>query len=157
MEAAAMFGISAAVFMEFSGIKIPGIVPIAEAFKVIGSIVVLLAGVYVFMEIFSRIFRKWLLKTASLLKINEMSVMGFMTTLANSIPTLSMIKDMDPRGKLLNCVFMSSGAFMIGDHLAYCGAIAPELLFPMLVTKATAAVSAVLLAMWCTGKNPDLQ
>ena len=38
------------------------------------------------------------------------------------------------------------------DHLAYCGAVVPELIFPMLVTKATAAFLAVLLAVLWTRK-----
>lgn len=149
MEIIALTGVTAAVFVELAGIKIKGLIPLTEALSVIGSIVILLAGVYVFMELFSRIFRKWLMAAGKKLQVNETSVMGVLATLANSIPTLSMLKNMDPRGKLLNCVFMSSGAFMIGDHLAYCGAVAPELLFPMIVTKFTAAFSAVLLALWC--------
>lgn len=150
MEIIALSGAAAAVFAELSGIKIKGLLPLSDALAVIGSIVVLLAGVYVFMELFSRIFRKLLAAAGRKLQVNETSVMGFLTTLANSIPTLSMLKDMDPRGKLLNCVFMSSGAFMIGDHLAYCGAVVPELLFPMIVTKATAAFSALFLALYCS-------
>ena len=149
MEVLAMAGVAAAVFMEFSGVKIPDIVPLGEAVKIIGSIVVLLSGVYVFMELIARMFRKGLLAAGNKLKINETSVMGLITTSANSIPTLTMIKDMDPRGKMLNCAFMASGAFMFGDHLAYCGAVVPELLFPMILTKFIAAVCAVLLAAYC--------
>ena len=157
MEAVAMAGISAAVFTELTGIPIPGITPPGEALKIVGSITVMLAGVYVFMEIASRIFRKALLRAGEALKINSVSVMGFLTTAANSIPTLSLLREMDPRGKLLNCAFLSSGAFMLGDHLAYCGAVVPELIFPMLVTKGTAAFLAVLLAVLWTRKAGDSQ
>ena len=149
MEILAMAGCAAAVFTEFSGITIPGLLPLGEAVKVIGSIVVLLAGVYVFMELAARIFRKPLLKLGEKSKLNEHSVMGFITTSANAIPTLPMIKQMDPKGKMLNCAFMSSGAFMLGDHLAYCGAAAPKLLFPLILTKFTAALCAVGLAALC--------
>ena len=153
MEVLAMAGCAAAVFMEFSGVRIPGLVPLGEAVKVIGAIVVLLSGVYVFMEILTRLFRKFLLGAGKRFNINETSVMGLITTSANSIPTLAMVKDMDPKGKMLNCAFMASGAFMFGDHLAYCGAVVPELLFPMILTKFTAAVLAVLLADFCCRKE----
>ena len=142
-------GISVAVFMDLAGKPLAGLTPVSEAVKIIGSIVVLLSGVYVFMELIARMFRKGLLAAGNKLKINETSVMGLITTSANSIPTLTMIKDMDPRGKMLNCAFMASGAFMFGDHLAYCGAVVPELLFPMILTKFIAAVCAVLLAAYC--------
>ena len=153
MEILAMAGCAAAVFMEFSGVRIPDLVPLGEAVKIIGAIVVLLSGVYVFMEILTRIFRKFLLAAGKRFAVNETSVMGIITTSANSIPTLAMIKDMDPKGKMINCTFMASGAFMLGDHLAYCGAVVPQLLFPMILTKLTAAVLAVLLVCFCCRKE----
>lgn len=149
MEALAMAGCAAAVFMEFSGVKIPGIVPLGEAVKVIGAIVVLLSGVYVFMELVTRIFRKYLLALGKRFAINEISITGLITTSANSIPTLAMVREMNPKGKMINCTFMASGAFMFGDHLAYCGAVVPELLFPMILCKFTAAVTAVILVCFC--------
>ena len=153
MELLAMAGCAAAVFMEFSGVKIPGLVPLGDAVKIIGNIVVLLSGVYVFMELLTRIFRKYLLAAGKKFAINEVSVMGVLTTSANSIPTLAAVKDMDPKGKMINCTFMASGAFIFGDHLAYCGAVVPELLFPMMVTKMTAAVTAVILVAFCCRKK----
>lgn len=153
MEVLAMIGCVAAVFMEFSGIKIPDLVPLGDAVKIIGSIVVLLSGVYVLMAILTRLFHKFLLFAGRKMGVNETSVMGFITTAANSIPTFDMIKDMDPKGKMLNCAFMSSGAFMLGDHLAYCGAVVPDLLFPMILCKLTGAVFAVCLAALCWRKR----
>lgn len=155
MEVLAMAGCASAVFMEFSGVKIPHLVPLGEAVKVIGAIVCLLSGVYVLMELATRVFRKFLLKAADKFAVNETSVMGFITSAANSIPTLAMVKDMDPKGKMLNCAFMASGAFMVGDHLAYCGAVVPELLFPMLITKLTAALLAVWLAAFCWKRRKE--
>ena len=68
--------------------------------------------------------------------------------LANAIPSLIMIKDMDRRGKLLNGAFMTCAAYMLGDHLAFCGATAPKLLVPLLVTKFAAGAAAFLLALF---------
>ena len=85
---------------------------------------------------------------AKKLKINEVAVLGFITTLAYAIPTLAMIKDMNPRGKMLHCAFLASGEFILGDHLAYCSAVVPELVLPLLATKFTGAVCAVLIAAY---------
>ena len=82
------------------------------------------------------------------LGINEASVLGLLSTLANTIPTFALVKDMDRKGKVLNFAFMTSASFAFADHLAFCTAVAPKLLLPMLVTKLTAAVAAFLLA-WC--------
>ena len=62
--------------------------------------------------------------------------------------TLVMIKDMDKRGKLINGAFVTSAAYMLGDHLAFCGAAAPKLLVPLLITKFTAGFCSILLALF---------
>ena len=82
-----------------------------------------------------------------ILKINNIAIIGFLTTVANAVPTLIMMKDMDDRGKFLNCAFIVSGAYMLGDHLAFCGAVVPELIIPLIVTKLTAGAAAVLTAL----------
>jgi len=148
MEIISLSGASAAVFAELAGIRIPGIEPVGDALRIIGSIVIVLPGVNVLTEILARLLRRQLTAVGRWLGINENAVAGFLSTLANSVPTLSRIREMDPRGKVLNCAFISSGAFLLGDHLAFCSAVAPEFILPLSIAKATGAVSAVALALW---------
>ena len=152
MEIVSLSGASAAVFAELAGIGIPGIAPVGDALRIIGSIVIVLPGVYVLTEILTRVMRRQLAAVGRWLGINENAVAGFLSTLANSIPTLSRIREMDPLGKVLNCAFLSSGAFLLGDHLAFCSAVAPEFILPLSVAKATGALSAAALAWWWTKK-----
>ncbi len=153
MELIALTGISAAVFMDLAGHPVKSLMPVNEAVKIIGAIAVMLGGVYVFTTILSIMLKKFLPAVSGKLGVNDVAVTGIITTLANAIPTMAMIKDMDNRGKMLNCAFLSSGAFMLGDHLAYCSAAAPELIFPLLATKLTGAVSAAILAYIYCRKN----
>ena len=148
METISMAGVTVAFFAELAGVKIACINPIGEAIVIIGNIALLLGGVYVFTAILTRLLSKVMPRICSLLQVNEVAVVGLLTTLANSIPALSMIKDMDARGKQLNCAFMASAAFMLGDHLAYCGAVAQEMLFPLISAKLTGGVLAAGLAMY---------
>ena len=148
LEAISMAGAAVALFAGLSGIKIPCLNPIGDAVLIIGNIALLLGGVYVFTTILIRLLSKVMPGICRLLKINEVAVAGLLTTLANSIPTLGMIKDMDERGKQLNCAFMASAAFMLGDHLAYCGTAAQELIFPLIITKLTGGVLAAALVMY---------
>ncbi len=153
METISMGGVVAALFAEFSGIKIACLNPIGDAIVIIGNIALLLGGVYVFTAILTRVLRKIMPVICRILQVNDIAVIGLLTTLANSIPTLSMIKDMDERGKQLNCAFMASAAFMLGDHLAYSGATAQELIFPLITTKIIGGVLAAALAMYLWRKN----
>lgn len=118
---------------------------IYEGIKIVGSIVIVLPGAYVFIELLNRCCKKFFIKAGKKLSINHISVLGMITSLANSIPTFLIIKDMDKKGKILNFAFLTGGAFAFGDHLAFCCAVAPKLALPLLVTKLTAAFTALIL------------
>ena len=148
IEIVALTGIVLAITAEltgFSGDERWLLEPIQEGIKIVGSIVIVLPGAYVFIELLNRGCKNFFIKAGSKLGINHVSVLGMITSLANSIPTFLIVKDMDKKGKVLNFAFLTGGAFALGDHLAFCCAVAPELALPLLVTKFTAAFSALLI------------
>ena len=153
IEIIALSGVVAAITAELTGLSGGGFLePIQEGIKIVGSIVIVLPGAYVFIELLNRCCRNFFLRTGKKLGINEISVLGLITSLANSIPTFLMVKDMDRKGKLLNFAFLTGGAFAFGDHLAFCCAIAPGLAFPLLITKLVSAFSAFLLTYFLYNK-----
>lgn len=121
-----------------------------DAMDMVVNIVLILPGTYVMVTLLSRLLAKPVEKLGLLLHINNTSTTGLVTTIANCIPTMGMTGDMDHRGKVLNFAFLVSGGYLLGDHMAFCNAIEPTLVLPMIVGKATAAVTALLLAMWVT-------
>ena len=147
MEIIAISGLILAVFLYLSGFSIPGLVSIQEPIKIVGSIVVVLPGVYVFTDLLGRSLKNFLPKIGKSLNINNIAIIGFLTTAANAVPTLIMMKDMDERGKFLNATFLVSCAYMLGDHLAFCGAVIPEMIMPLIVTKLTTGITAVIAAL----------
>ena len=88
-----------------------------------------------------------------LLGINDAAAAGLIASLANSIATFGMVKDMNPRGKVMNIAFAVSAAFVFGDHLGYTAGFAPEVLPAMIVGKLTGGISALALAWWFTRKE----
>lgn len=149
MECVALSGLVIAVLFRALNIKAVMLAPLENAITIIGMIAVILPGVYVFTEVLSRVINKLLPVSGNDSKLNNISLVGFISTAANAIPTLVMIKKMDERGKLLNCAFLGSGAYVLGDHLAYCTVAEPKLIVPLLIAKLTAASSAVFLAWLC--------
>lgn len=148
IEILALTGIVLAIVAEltgFAGEKGWLLEPIQEGIKIVGSIVIVLPGAYVFIELLNRCCKNIFIQAGQKIGINHTAVLGMITSLANSIPTFLMIKDMDNKGKILNFAFLTGGAFALGDHLAFCCAIQPKLALPLLVTKLTAAFSALLL------------
>ena len=147
-------GLAAAIFQSLTGwVLIPGMNGIEEGFHTVGEIAIVLAGAFPLVFVITKLFRKPLLKLGHLLGINDTAAAGLIASLANSIATFGMVKDMDDRGKVVNIAFAVSAAFVFGDHLGFTAGFAPELLTAVIVGKLVGGVSAVLIALLLTRKK----
>ena len=147
-------GLAAAIFEALTGWEIiPGMNGIEEGFQTVGDIAIVLAGAFPLVFAITRLLRKPLLKLGSLLGINDTAAAGLVASLANSIATFGMVKDMDDRGKVVNIAFAVSAAFVFGDHLGFTAGFAPELLPAVIVGKLVGGISAVAVALLLTRKR----
>ena len=147
-------GLAAAIFEALTGWElIPGMNPIADGFHTVGEIAIVLAGAFPLVFVITKLFRKPLLKLGKLLGINDTAAAGLVASLANSIATFGMVKEMDDRGKVVNIAFAVSAAFVFGDHLGFTAGFAPELLPAVIVGKLAGGISAVAVALWLTRKK----
>ena len=148
-------GLGLGIFRAVTGVNlIPGLAPIEDGFLTVGAIAIVLAGAFPLVAVLSRLLRKPLLKLGITLGINETAATGLLASLANSIATFSLVKDMDDRGKVVNIAFAVSAAFVFGDHMGFTAGFAPEVLPAMIVSKLVGGISAVAVALWITKKNP---
>jgi len=147
-------GLAAAIVETLTGwTVIPGLAPLSDGFETVGAIAIVLAGAFPLVYTVTKIFRKPLLKLGRLLGINDAAAAGLVATLANSIATLGMVKDMDDRGKVVNIAFAVSAAFVFGDHLGFTAGFAPEMLPSMIAGKLVGGISAAALALLLTRKE----
>lgn len=143
----ATFGLVLGAMDLLLGFKpIKNIAPVTEGIEVVGSIALTLAGAFCLVFVITKLFAKPLEKVGKLLGINEKAAAGLVATLANSIPMFEMMGDMDKRGKIINVAFAVSAAFVFGDHLGFTAGVAKEMLFPMIVGKLVAGISAIFVA-----------
>ena len=146
-------GLAAIIVQTLTGfVIIPGLAPIEEAFQTVGTIAIVLAGAFPLVAALTRLLKKPLMKLGKLLGINDTAAAGLIASLANSIATFNMVKDMDNRGKVVNIAFAVSAAFVFGDHLGFTAGFAPELLPAMIVGKLVGGITAVAVAIWITKK-----
>ncbi len=75
------------------------------------------------------------MSVGKVLNMNNIAAAGMVATLANNIPMFGMMKQMDTRGKVINCAFAVSAAFALGDHLGFAAANMNAMIFPMIVGK----------------------
>lgn len=147
-------GLAAAIVEAMTGFAvIPGMAPISEGFATVGTIAIILSGAFPLVFAVTKLLRRPLMAVGKHLGINDAAAAGLIASLANSIATFGMVKDMNERGKVVNIAFAVSAAFVFGDHLGFTAGFAPEMIGPMIAGKLAGGISAVAVAMWLTGKD----
>lgn len=147
-------GLAAAIVEALTGYAIiPGMAPISEGFATVGTIAIVLAGAFPLVFVITKLLRRPLMAVGKWLGINDAAAAGLIASLANSIATFGMVKDMNERGKVINIAFAVSAAFVFGDHLGFTAGFAPEMIGAMIIGKLAGGISAVGVAAWLTRKE----
>ena len=144
-------GLVASIVQTLTGfVLIPDLAPIEDGFLTVGSIAIVLAGAFPLVFVITKLLNKPLMKLGKLIGINDTAAAGLIASLANSIATFGMVKDMDGRGKVVNIAFAVSAAFVFGDHMGFAAGFAPEMLPAMIVGKLVGGISAIAVAILLT-------
>ena len=141
-------GLAAAAFQSMTGVVlIPGMSPIGEALSIIGQIGVVLLGTFPVLSILTKVLDKPLTSVGKNIGLDGVSTAGIIFTLANSIPVYKMMKDMTPRGKIVNTAWLVPATAALGDHLGFTAGVLPEAITPVVISKIIAGVLAIALAL----------
>jgi len=147
-------GLVCAIVEALTGfVIIPGLAPISEGFETVGAIAIVLAGAFPLVYAVTKLLKKPLLKLGKVLGVNDTAAAGLIASLANSIATFDMMKNMDTRGKVVNVAFAVSAAFVFGDHMGFTAGFAPEMLPAVILGKLAGGISAVAVALLLTRKH----
>lgn len=119
---------------------------ITEGIAVAGAIGPVLAGALPFVACLNRVLSKPLQKFSAKTGMTEAGVTGFLLTCANNMAMFATVSKMKDREKVMNVAFAVCAAFVIGDHLAFTAANAPECIAPMMAAKLISGIIAVILA-----------
>lgn len=146
-----------AVFQHQTGIRFPlfdmmvtpnehNVTPLEEGLQIVTSIAIVLIGAFPMVEWITRTFSKSLMSFGKKLKVNDKASTGFIATLANNIPMFNILDSMDSKGKILNIAFAVSASFVFGDHLGFTAGANKDMIFPVIVGKLAAGITALILA-----------
>ena len=117
-----------------------------EGVEIIFNIACVMAGAFPLLYIISKLVAKPLSALGKKTGMNEKSLLGFISTLATSVTTFGMMKEMDDRGAVLNSAFAVSAAFTLADHLAFTLSFKADYLGAVIVGKLLSGILAVTLA-----------
>ncbi|WP_297209637.1 ethanolamine utilization protein EutH [uncultured Flavonifractor sp.] len=146
-----------AVFEQITGIMFPvfhimvenpadGSRGLDSGLLVCGQIAIVLIGAFPMVEWITRTFGGALSKIGGALGMDEKGSAGMVANLANNIAMFNIMGEMNPKGKLLNVAFAVSAAFVFGDHLGFTAGNNPDMIFPVIVGKLVAGITAIILA-----------
>ncbi len=147
-------GLAAGIFSHLTGkTLIPHMSPIKDAFSIVADVAIILAGVFPLIKVISKIFSKVFAAAGKKIGIDETSVLGLISSLANSIPTFEMAGKMNAKGRMMNMAFAVSASFVFGDHLAFTMSFDNRFLFAVIAGKLISGVCAVVAAHFMYRKN----
>lgn len=141
-------GLALGIFRFLSGKElISGLATIEEGAAVCLNAAIVMTGAFPLMNIISRLLASPLKALGSRIGVNSSSALGIVSSLATSMTTFEMMKDMDEKGVVINSAFAVSGAFTFAGHLAFTLAFDPAYIMPMIVGKIVAGFTAILLSI----------
>lgn len=143
-----------AAIQDIVGLAIlPGLAALDDALSIVGAIAIVMLGSLPLAELLrrsmSRLFR-WI---GSKTGLNDASTTGLIVGTITVMPALAMVRDMDPRGKVLCGAFLVCGASAFAAHMGFATATRPDLILPLLGGKFAGALLALVLALGMTGKK----
>ncbi len=146
-------GLALGIFQYLTGkVIIKNTAPIMESAVTVVHICLVLAGTFPLISIISRLLKKPLSALGKKTELDETSVLGLISTLANSIATINTVDKMNRKGVILNMAFAVSAAFVFGDHLAFTLSYNPSQILPVIVGKLVAGFSALFVASFVSSK-----
>ena len=118
--------------------------------KIVSGIGIVLLGSLPAAELLQRALNKPLYMLGSRLGLNDSSLAGLMIGFVSVTPALTMLKDMDSRGKTMNTAFLVCAASALASHLGFTLSAERSMLMPLLFTKLVGGLLAAVLALILT-------
>lgn len=127
--------------------------PLEEGAVMIFEIAIILSGAFPLFYFLSSKLHRYIKRIENRFGINQYSILGMISCLANCIPMFGIYDNMDNKGKVLNGAFVVSGAFTFGGQLAYISSVAPNATNAFIISKLSAGITAVILANYIVKKE----
>lgn len=141
-------GLMAGIIEFLLGVKlIPHSAPLEEGILIVFNAGAVMAGAFPLLYLLQKALKKPLKGLAKMLKINDSSALGFVSTLATNVTTFSMLDQMDERGIVFNSAFAVSASFLLSDHLAFTLSFKADYLPAVMAGKVISAIAGIAVAM----------
>ena len=147
-------GLAFAAFKAMTNVAvIPGMAEIHGAMETVAEIAIILSGTFPVLSIMMKILNRPLSFVGQKIGLDVVSTSAMVFALANSVSVFVMTKDMNKRGVIITTAWVVTASAVLGDHLGFTASVEPDMILAMVVTKISAGVIAILLAMYMTTRT----
>lgn len=136
---------------------IPNLAPIEDAMKVVSGIGVVMLGSLPMAEILRRLLSSPLKVFGEKYGLRDTSLTALLIGFVSVTPAVTMIKDMDSRGKTMNAAFIVCAASTLASHLGFTLSVEPDMMTPLLLTKLIGGTAAAVIAFFVCGKSEKVK
>lgn len=126
---------------------VKGMKPFEEGVMICVKVGVVLSGAYPLLYFISRRLHKHLRTILDKYDIDQYSILGLISSLANCVPMLGVYEEMNWKGKILNAAFAVSGSFSFGGQLGYISMVSPQNVNAFIMGKLVAGITGLGVAL----------
>ena len=120
---------------------------IREAMEIIGEMGVTQLGSLPLAACFMWMFRKPFQRIGKVLGISSQAVAAIPVCCVNAVAAFTMMKDMDPKGIVVNAAWITGSICVFTAHLAFTKTVGPEFLGAVIIGKLVCGGMAILFAL----------
>lgn len=148
IQAVATVGLTIGAFQYITGIILfPSIAPLTQAMETVASIAIVMLGSLPLAELFRRVLHRPLAWLGKHTGMNDAAVTGMIVGSITVMPSVVMMKDMNPKGRIMTGAFLVCGAAVIGAHLGFAAGTQPQLITALLSGKLAGALAGMSIAL----------
>ncbi|MGN1002893.1 MAG: ethanolamine utilization protein EutH [Oscillospiraceae bacterium] len=142
-------GLCAAAVEAMTGfVLIPGMNPISEGFKTVGTIILSIGGSLPLLAVLRRVLRRPLEKFGRLLGVNPVTILSMVLSLTSVVPGYTSYHEMNTKGKVVFAAFTASASAAFGSHLGFTAATDQSIVAPMLLSQLLAGTLAIVSSLF---------
>ena len=154
IRALSLIGLTLGAVQYIGNIELlPALMPLEEAMQVVASIAIVMLGSLPAAELLRRVLSRPLRALGRKLRMDDRSFAALLVGFVSAAPAISMLRDMDERGKIMNAAFLVCGASALAAHLGFTMAVERSMILPLLLTKLTGGLMGAALALLLTRKS----
>lgn len=101
--------------------------------ETLGSIAMMLSGAYPMVYLIRKFFGKALAKAGGKIGLDEAGSASLIAGMANAIALFGLVKEMNPKSKVMALSFVVCAGYCIGDFLAFNMNFQPNMMIPVLI------------------------